>query len=308
MDVLVKMNNNIKEKICGVVIIYNPRIEYVDNIKTYVNELDKLYVIDNSDVVNLNFIKKIEEYINVTYVKMKKNSGIGYPINWVIKQLKNIDWLLTMDQDSYFYENDIKKYLKAVVDIDKEKVYGITLNIWSVVTFSQKKELKELFIKEKGPCITSGMLLNVNLAKKTEGFNENLFIDLVDTEYCFRQDENGFILLKNNKVNLIHSIGEINQKHLEYIKKIPAKKYIPFVFMKIIEKVFSYHSDIRWYYISRNTFYLIKKYHRKRWGLIMKIFRQIAMMLLFEKNKFIKIKYIIIGFFDFKQNTLGKKF
>ena len=51
-------------KFAGVVVAFNPSDIVVDNIKTYINNIDKLYVVDNSENTDnskmFSFNKKIE--------------------------------------------------------------------------------------------------------------------------------------------------------------------------------------------------------------------------------------------------------
>ena len=40
-------------KLCGVVVVFNPENKVNENIKSYLNDLEKLYVIDNStNIIN----------------------------------------------------------------------------------------------------------------------------------------------------------------------------------------------------------------------------------------------------------------
>lgn len=56
-------------------------------------------------------------------------------------------------------------------------------------------------------CITSGMIMNVQFARKIGGFDENLFLDLVDHEYCLRVRLGGGQILRLDSMLLTHSLG-----------------------------------------------------------------------------------------------------
>lgn len=51
------MNNKIK--ICGIVVWYNPKKEYLENIKSYLYKLDELYIVDNSNYDNFELTKNL---------------------------------------------------------------------------------------------------------------------------------------------------------------------------------------------------------------------------------------------------------
>lgn len=42
-------------KLAGVVVLYNPDQKVLDNISSYIDELDVLYLVDNSSVDNSKF-------------------------------------------------------------------------------------------------------------------------------------------------------------------------------------------------------------------------------------------------------------
>ena len=46
-------------KICGVVVLYNPDDDINNKIKSYINIIDKLFVVDNSNQDNSNILKNI---------------------------------------------------------------------------------------------------------------------------------------------------------------------------------------------------------------------------------------------------------
>ena len=41
-----------KMKIAGVVVLYHPEISVWDNISSYIEDIDKLYILDNSEQYN----------------------------------------------------------------------------------------------------------------------------------------------------------------------------------------------------------------------------------------------------------------
>ena len=88
-------------KICGVVVWYNP--DKVSNIKSYLNHLDKLYIVDNSNNNNFELTKNLGE---ITYIPLLCNKGIAYALNVGLKKAldEKYDFILTMDQDSEYEE------------------------------------------------------------------------------------------------------------------------------------------------------------------------------------------------------------
>ena len=90
-------------KIAGAVILYYPANSFLQNIESYLRKLDKLFVIDNTPDNN-KALGKLLEIENVVYKHNGENKGIAARLNeaatLAIKE--GYDWILTMDQDSYF--------------------------------------------------------------------------------------------------------------------------------------------------------------------------------------------------------------
>src|ERR1700761_2402089 len=95
-------------KVQGVVVLYQPAEAVTGNIKTYIKGLDKLYVIDNSNTPVNSVIDCLKQTENIIYISNNGNKGIAHALN--VGAAKAIEagavWLLTMDQDSNFRDDD----------------------------------------------------------------------------------------------------------------------------------------------------------------------------------------------------------
>ena len=68
--------------IAGVVVLYNQSIlELIKNISTYIDELDILYVFDNSDVTVINENDIINFSNKIVYISHGENKGIAFALN-----------------------------------------------------------------------------------------------------------------------------------------------------------------------------------------------------------------------------------
>ena len=55
--------------------------------------------------------------------------------------------------------------------------------------------------------ITSGSLINTSIFSEIGGYNEKLFIDEVDHEYCYRIKMLGYSVLQLENILLNHTLG-----------------------------------------------------------------------------------------------------
>lgn len=81
-------------KLAGVVILYHPDDSVIMNISTYIEELDVLYVLDNSEIPAEAIASKIKEFPNAHYVAFRDNMGISYALNYALKQCTELSFLI----------------------------------------------------------------------------------------------------------------------------------------------------------------------------------------------------------------------
>lgn len=263
-------------KLCGCVVWYNPTEQDKDNIHNYLDDLEKLYIIDNSErATNIDIKNKIE------YISLKKNEGIAKALNIGCKKAfeDGFEWILTMDQDSTFYSS-LKKYKMDVLKIQK-----IDSKI-AIFGCSIKEKEKEGYTKK---IITSGNILRLEHWEKINGFNEELFIDEVDFEFCVRIILNDLKIYKLSNIFLNHKLGD------SFTKKI--------LFFNV---TCMNHNKIRKYYIMRNRLFMLRKYPKFCKVYVLSIFLEIFNIIFFEEDKLNKIKFSYRGFKDYLNNKMGK--
>ncbi len=95
--------------------------------------------------------------------------------------------------------------------------------------------------------ISSGMLLDVEHWQRLGGFDENLFIDLVDTDYCLRARRQGLRILAEPRAIVQHSLGDVEKRTL---------------FGRMVAYP-THHNALRHYYISRNRIALIRRHAQR---------------------------------------------
>ena len=99
--------------ICGTVVLYNPLENVKDNILSYLDLLDKLYVVDNS--VNQDNQYLLPSSNKIVYINNKDNLGIAKALNIAFERAikDGYTWVLTMDQDSKFLDDNFEKLISS---------------------------------------------------------------------------------------------------------------------------------------------------------------------------------------------------
>lgn len=221
-------------KISAGIVLYEPELNrLLENVKAINLQVDTVIIVDNASS-NVEDVKAIlSGFSNIIFVKNQQNKGIAAALNQILDiSIKNgMDWVLTLDQDSVVCENFINANLKYLC---LENVALITPNILDRNDFH--KELLDThenrYINE---CITSGSLMNLKICNYVGRFDEKMFIDYVDFEYCYRVIKAGFKIFKNTEAILLHQLGNGE------VKKIFSKKFM-----------IANHNANRYYFIGKN--------------------------------------------------------
>jgi rhamnosyltransferase len=278
------------EKIFGVVILYNPAADVINNIAGYLPFLDELMIIDNSESASKLDLSGCGD--QVTIVRDGINKGIAARLNQAARYAieKGAQWLLTMDQDSFFSGDYLKQYLKclnAVSDKDKIAMCGVAFELASFTT--------DCSVLATDNLITSGSMVNLDVFKTIGDFDEKLFIDEVDFEYCARAVKNRFKTIQFKNIYLNHSLGTVSQhRSLKSLKKTAR----------------TLHSPQRLYYMLRNYLYVCDRYQAEC-GETLKLkktalLNRIKNNLLYGNNRVKILRYLVMAVNHYKAGKMGK--
>lgn len=268
------------KKIAVILVTFNPDI---DSIKKLVNELDEfsIYISDNGSN-NIETLKKISlNSTNVCLIMNKRNLGIAKAQNLAMEKAceEKIEFFFFLDQDSFITSNQLIKLEKDYLNSKINK-----LAILSASTENRKEQFGILPTNE---VISSGMLVSVEYYKKVGGMMEELFIDMVDFEWCWRFRKLKYQIAVDYDVDFEHQIGN---------KNMVLGKYVV--------------SPFRLYYVFRNSLFLIL--HRKTVDfkqdikLLYRLFKQVIFNVFFCSQKLARFKYIFFGIRDAFRGKMGK--
>jgi rhamnosyltransferase len=276
-----------KEKIIASVVLYHPDKSLMRNIGSYIDFVDEIVVVDNSDVEDPWFKAAFATFDKIRYIHNQGNLGIAKALNIAAEYAisKGYKWILTMDQDSSFEESAAADYIEHFNRSDKEHL-AILSPFQLDVNHQEDDDAIQLVM-------TSANLLNLQRYKEIGGFNDDLFIDEVDHDYCLRAIGNGYVIKRVN-IKINHSLG----KH-KMIRAFGKKLVV------------SVHSPLRVYYITRNNLYMFRTYGQQFPELMkarkLMLYRVLLNNLVFDLPSFFKKSaYIYKAARDFRKNKFGK--
>ena len=266
-----------KIKLAGMVTLYNPTDDDIKNIDTYIDDIDVLYVIDNTEGKSNE--DRIPKSKKIKYIFRNENVGVATALNEAAKMaLKDgYKYLLTNDQDTTFRKGVIKGLIKDIEEHDMKDIGIVTP--WHNTKLMDKKP--DTRFDDPHDVMTSGNILNLEIWKKIGGFKDWFFIDGIDIEYCMNLHKNGYKILRDNNLIIDHNLGDL------FYKKLPGRLYLC-----------TNHAAIRRYYIMRNYHYIFDMYYKYDketsycYSLIAQRHNIVGVLLFEKKDKFKKIRNI----------------
>ena len=277
-------------KICAVTTTYYPSEELIlNNFNLIKDKIQKYIRGDNSCNFQFNILNKVE---NIIIIKNSFNCGVSKGINIGIEKASEFtpEYLIFFDQDSLVGKNMISDLINYILNDSAIKI--IVPNVFDINT---NKELHKKYfnvkeydkIKEIESTQLAGMFVEYNILKINK-FNENYFLDYVDSEWCWRIKQQGYKIFLLPYARLYHSFGEGEKNILGYR--------------------FYYGKPFRMYYTSRDILYSIKysqSSQKRKIKLVLKFFMSWFEVLLLD-SKIARWKYLLKGTIHYFKGIRGK--
>lgn len=277
------------------VVAFQPDINLLSkSLLSLSTQVDAILLINNSDYDLAIDIDKVEVLNLGANLGIAKAQSIGMERAFG----DGADFVLQMDQDSEVPEDMVSSLLTSYQLLESE---GHNVGLIGPLDFDKvtghvnkarlnKGELVNGRYSFVDSTLSSGSLIPKKAYLAIGGMYDDLFIDIVDHEYCWRLRAAGFMVVRDNDVKLPHRIGDGKKKILGFISVgVP--------------------SPFRHYYAVRNTLFLIRKnYPPIMWKLtaVPKIVFKLCMYPIFLDNGKSRLKFILKGIKHGISGKLGK--
>lgn len=232
--------------------------------------------------------------------RLAENQGIAAALNAGVSIAKKhgYRWILTMDDDTMAEPDMVENLVCSWRRIFEQEGFPIALmgmlsvdkNTGSVEEIAGCKDRS--FVERRG-IITSGSLIALDAYDTLGPFREEFFIDSVDYDFCMRARRRGYRVIKLCRVGMIHSLGRTKEFNFGWFKVKTTN-----------------HSTIRRYYMYRNSTILAREHFLSDplYSVAVFIFqlKTFFIVLFLEKDKGMKLKYMLRGLFDGWRKRMGK--
>lgn len=271
----------------------------------------EVILILNNGGLSLNLITDILKTNNVRFFDFNENIGIATALNrgFTEASTQGIDFMVTFDQDSLPVIDHVEKLIckwqeLSLNQTSSAKVGAIGPSFydargeWVDYPFYRSSGLrvvKEYFhgrdVVPVDALITSGMLVPVHMWSEGLRFIDKLFIDFVDTEWCFRSRSFGYINYGSFDVKMRHTLSDL----------------APIKFLGLI--ILSY-SPLRRYYHFRNCLYLISRSYTPysfRLRMIFGLLLRLIAIFFVDTKPDKSFQAALLGIYDAFRGRFGKK-
>ena len=283
--------------VAAVVIAYHPPAAILQNIAALAAQVSHVVVVDNTPGSNgTGVLHDLEHSTDCTVIHNGKNLGIAAALNIGIRHAvaQGFSWILTMDQDSRVSDGYVEAMLVGYEEAASHLHVGMLCPRYLDSRLNIEIPKLRAANGEIAGCMTSGSMIEASTFELLGPFEETLFIDYVDYEYCVRMRLSGFKIVECRDAVLLHSLGRITV-HRILGRELPVTN----------------HNPKRRYYIHRNRLVLIRRYFWKDrdWALteLKGLMFDSAMVLFFEDHKTAKAGYMLRALYDGMLNRLGQQ-
>ncbi len=268
------------DKIYAGIVLYNPDSKrLVENVVAIASQVDKVILYDNGS----KNIEKIECDTNLMQqcklIKSPKNCGIASALNKLASFAYNdgAKWLLTLDQDTVVKLGLIDTYRKYM----NLPQIGQLCCLFEDRNNPKMKLTNFAEVEKVDRTITSAALVNLLAWKDVGGFDESLFIDYVDHDFCAALIHHGYFNYQINYIGFLHELGHTERHSFLWWSYATTN-----------------HNAFRRYYMARNCILVARRYHTSVWRECKWLLGETARIILAEKDKRKKITNTFKGIKD----------
>jgi len=187
----------------GVIVTFFPDVDFPARVVAIASQVTPLLIIDNTtDPAARERVRRIAANLGAEYLPQPSNRGIGAALNIGFANLRarGFSAAVVFDQDSTPQPGCASALVSCAADDDNQAVVGsnwfdevrpnhrarhLTPHPWLPLIFRRVEAIQE-DLSSVTFVITSGSWFNLKIWHSLGGFDETLFLDLVDVDYCLR--------------------------------------------------------------------------------------------------------------------------
>jgi rhamnosyltransferase len=197
------------------IVTFNPDLDRLrESIKAIAPQVEFLLLADNASDNLAALRREVSAYPKACLLECGTNAGMATALNEIAARClrEGYEYVLLLDQDSVV-DSDLVPTLLTCFEGDVGIVSPLVSDINEIEHIAKSDDVYEV-----ARTITSGSLLSIEVWKAVGGYDERLFVDWVDFEFCDNLRASGFRVLRTHRTSILHELG-----HQEYACAIPRR-------------------------------------------------------------------------------------
>jgi len=268
----------------------------LENIKSYLHQAKYIIIVDNSDcIARQHEVGTLAaSYPSIIIKQLSQNLGIAAAQNIGMQAAKAMgsEFVIEMDQDSKLPVDYVNNLMHRHAELTEKGI-----KVGGIGPLAVRKDSDEVYdgltrsgdVIEVEYTLSSGFLMRFDAIDAVGLKNEDLFIDFVDWEWCWRSRERGYRIFIDTTLEISHMLGDGHKRILGQSIGMP--------------------SPIRHYYQFRNFIYLLgKPFVPGRWKFkysVIMLAKLCLIPLCFDR-KMKRLSFAVTGIKDAIRGAWGK--
>jgi rhamnosyltransferase len=277
------------ESVCAIVVTHDPSSNLYRNVASLAGQVAAVLIIDNgSSLEHALVLDQVRQHPSVEVIRFPVNAGIGAALNRGVQLAleRRYPWVLTLDQDSRAPAGFVDTLLRAYTNHPSRRTIGLVAPRYR----EERLDMLHDDSQEHGAAVStiiestmmSGNLVRTDVIALVGYYDEGLFIDYVDHEFCLRMARRGFQVLQARAAVLDHNLGRMTRRSVLGITLTTTN-----------------HSPLRRYFNARNRIRVYREYAGAAPGWVMRdlwsFVVETAKILLLERERAGKLRAIFTG-------------
>jgi rhamnosyltransferase len=288
--------------VAALVVTYFPDAQLPERLDLLLEQFGRVAIVDNgSGEAAAELLEHYEANASVGVLRNESNLGIATALNQGLRSLaaEGFAWVVTFDQDSTIRPGFVEAMcatLNAQGDPSQVALIGANrIDPDNAIAHRWVRPRRGFPFFERVACeeaskgvtlvITSGTLTSIAAFEALGGFLDELFIDMVDNEYCLRAREHGYLILVSCGAGLTHKVGDKTRSAAMGVA-VSA----------------THHSPLRKYYLFRNSVSVMRSHGRSQphWAIyhLLALGEVVLGIMLCETGKAKKLNACAVGALD----------
>jgi rhamnosyltransferase len=245
---------NGRRPIAAVVVTFQPDAGVQGRLAAVCQQVERLIVVDNdSGEPARTLLRNWAESAGAVFIANAENRGLAAALNQGMRRAEDegFEWVVTLDQDSTPQPGMVAALARSVLAAPKPERVAI---VGANTVDERRPEIADRWLLpghwhmgfRRAACrgadlpnvtfvITSGSLTRVRTWRELGGFDEGLFIDFIDHDFCLKAHRIGLEVRVGSDARLLHNMGA------KRAVKVAGRRLCP-----------TFHSATRHYYMARN--------------------------------------------------------